>query len=412
MRSSFSLVPAVADTSQVGPLHNHIGGFAEALAKQAYANYTIDQKVRLLAELDQWLLRRRIQIEDLAEEHIDQFLRSRRNRGHGRGGDPSTLRSLLRTLREVKITSPPVEKRDASEFDDIQKRFTQYLIDERGLNPATVAWYVFETRTFLSARFGKGAISLDQLSSRDIAKYVLHHARSRRPRGVQRSVTALRGFLRFLQQRGDIATNLAGSVPRVANWSGGGLPKYLPASEVELLLESCNEQTDEGRRNRAILLLLARLGLRAGEVVHLTLDDIDWDVGELRIRGKGGRQDRLPIPADVGKALVTYIRYARPSCLSRRVFIRLNAPHQGLAGASNIAYVVRRALRRAGLRPSFSGSHLLRHSLATRMLRGGASLTEIGKILRHQLPSTTAIYAKVDLAALRALVRPWPGGEA
>src|SRR5207247_56427 len=149
-----------------------------------------------------------------------------------------TLRSLLRTLREVKITSPPVEKRAANAFDDIQKCFSEYLIDERGLNPATVAWYVFETRTFLSACFGKGSISLDQLSSQDIAEYVLHHARSRRPRGVQRSVTALRGFLRFLQQRGNVATNLAGSVPRVANWSGGGLPKYLPATEVELLLES------------------------------------------------------------------------------------------------------------------------------------------------------------------------------
>jgi len=365
-----------------------------------------------LAELDRWLLRRRIKIEALAEEHIEKFLRSRRNRGHGRGGDPSTLRSLLRGLREAKIIASPVAKRDANAFDDIQKCFSQYLIDDRGLNPATVAWYVFETRTFLSACFGKGSISLDELSSRDVAQYVLDCARSRSPRGVQRSITALRGFLRFLQQRGDIATNLAGSVPRVANWSGGGLPKYLPASEVELLLESCKGQTDEGRRNRAILLLLARLGLRAGEVVHLNLDDIDWDAGELRIRGKGGRQDRLPMPADVGKALATYIRYVRPSCLSRRVFIRLNAPHQGLAGASNIAYVVRWALRRAGLRPSFTGSHLLRHSLATRMLRGGASLTEIGKILRHQLPSTTAIYAKVDLAALRALAKPWPGGEA
>ena len=354
----------------------------------------------------------RSRLKTSREEHIEKFLRYRRDRGHGRGGDPSTLRSLLGTLREKEITSSPVAARDANAFDDIQTSFSQYLIDERGLNPATVAWYVFETRAFLSACFGKGSVSLGQLSSPDIVQYVLHRARSTSPRTAQRTVTALRSFLRFLQQRGDIATNLAGSVPRVANWSGGGLPKYLPAAEVELLLDSCNRQTAEGRRNRAILLLLARLGLRAGEVVHLTLDDIDWDAGELLIRGKGGRQDRLPIPADVGKAVATYIRSVRPSCLSRRVFIRLNAPHQGLAGASNIGYVVRRALRRAGLKPSFTGSHLLRHSLATRMLRGGASLTEIGKILRHQLPSTTAIYAKVDLAALRALAQPWPGGEA
>ena len=412
MNIPHSLAPTIPDKSPVGPLHTHIGGFAETLVKQGYSSYAIDQKIRLLADLDRWLIQRRLKIQDLAEEHIEKFLRCRRNRGHGRGGDPSTLRSLLGILRENRIISSPVVKRDANAFDDIQKHFGQYLIDERGLNPATVAWYVFETRTFLSACFGKGSVSLGQLSSRHIAQHVLHRARSTSPRGAQRTVTALRGFLRFLQQRGDIATNLAGSVPKVANWSAGDLPKYLPAAEVELLLDSCDGQTAEGRRSRAILLLLARLGLRAGEVVHLTLDDIDWDAGELLIRGKGGRQDRLPMPADVGKAVATYIRYARPSCLCRRVFIRLNAPHQGLAGASNVGYVVRRALRRAGLKPSFTGSHLLRHSLATRMLRGGASLTEIGKILRHQLPSTTAIYAKVDLAALRALAQPWPGGEA
>ncbi len=412
MNSPLFVVPSMPDTPRVGPLHTHIGSFTGTLAKQGYSSYAIDEKIRLLAQLDRWLLQRQIKIEDFAEEHIEKFLRYRRDRGHGRGGDRSTLRSLLGTLREEEITSSPVAARDANAFDDIQTSFSQYLVDERGLNPATVAWYVFETRAFLSACFGKGSVSLGQLSSPDIAQYVLHRACSTSPRTAQRTVTGLRSFLRFLQQRGDIATNLAGSVPRVANWSGGGLPKYLPAAEVELLLDSCNRQTAEGRRNRAILLLLARLGLRAGEVVHLTLDDIDWDAGEVLIRGKGGRQDRLPMPADVGKALATYIRYARPLCLSRRMFIRLNAPHQGLAGASNIGYVVRRALRQAGLKPSFKGSHLLRHSLATGMLRGGASLTEIGKILRHQLPSTTAIYAKVDLAALRALAQPWPGGEA
>lgn len=245
MNSPLSLAPTIQDRSPVGPLHTHIGNFAETLVKQGYSSYAIDLKIRLLAGLDRWLLQRRINIEDLAEEHIGRFLRCRRNRGHGRGGDPSTLRSLLRTLREAKIISSPVAKRDANAFDDIQKSFSQYLINERGLNPATVAWYVFETRTFLSACFGKGSVSLDQLSSLHIAQHVLHRARSMRPRGVQRTVTALRGFLRFLQQRGDIVTNLAGSVPRVANWNVGGLPKYLPAAEVELLLDSCNGQTAE-----------------------------------------------------------------------------------------------------------------------------------------------------------------------
>lgn len=410
MKSPLSLAGTVPVVAPVGPLYAHIASFAESLTKQGYSSYTKDQKIGLLVELDRWLLRRRIKIEDFAEEHLEKFLCNHPRRG--RRGDRSTLRSLLGKLREAKITSPPVVQRDENPVDGLQRIFKQYLLDERGLNPATVVWYLFETGKFLSESFGNDAISLDQLSSRHVAEYVLRRARSKTPRGVQRTATALRSFFRFLQQRGEVATNLAASLPRVANRSAAGLPKYLPPAEVELLLKTCQKPTAEGRRNRAVLLLLARLGLRAGEVVRLTLDDIDWDAGELLIRGKGGRQDRLPMPADVGQALATYIRYARPSCSCRRVFIRLHAPYQGLAGASNIGYIVRRALKQAGLKPSFTGSHLLRHSLATRMLRGGASLTEIGKILRHQLPSTTAIYAKVDLAALRALAQPWPGGEA
>jgi len=414
MKKTLPLVSAIRAIPQLCPLHNHIESFAEDWAKQGYSDYTIDQKVRLLTNLDGWLLRRQIKIEDFAEEHIETFLRYRRSHGHSRGGDRSTLRSVLGTLRATKITvtSLPTAICDANVIDNLQTRFRQYLIDERGLNAATITWYVSETRTFLLKCFGKRPASMAEISSRDVTQYVLHRARLTSPRTAQRTVTALRGFLRFLHQRGEIETNLASSVPRVANWTAAGLPKYLPAADVERLLDGCNGKTNEARRNRAILLLLARLGLRAGEVVHLTLDDIDWDAGELLICGKGGRHDRLPMPIDVGRALAAYIRYARPSCQSRRVFIRLNAPHQGLSGASNISFVVRQALKRVDLRPVFRGSHLLRHSLATRMLRAGASLTEIGKILRHELPSTTAIYAKVDLAALRALAQPWPGGEA
>jgi integrase len=190
------------------------------------------------------------------------------------------------------------------------------------------------------------------------------------------------------------------------------LPKYLPAQEVELLLESCDPKSLVQQRDHAILLLLARLGLRAGEIVQMTLEDIDWETGELTVRGKGGRADRLPMDREVGQALARYLRYGRPRCSSRRVFIRWHAPHRGLAGSAAIDAVVRRALKRAGLNPRLKGAHLLRHSLATRMIGRGASLSEIGQILRHQLPKTTALYAKVDLQALRALAQPWPGGEA
>ena len=181
--------------------------------------------------------------------------------------------------------------------------------------------------------------------------------------------------------------------------------------QVERLLKTCNRATPAGRRDYAVLLLLARLGLRAGEVVHMEFDDLDWESGELMVRGKSVRQDRLPIPKDVGAALAAYICDGRPRCSSRRVFLRLKAPQQGFTSSVAICDIVRRALVRAGLHPGRKGSHLLRHSLATTMLRGGASLAEIGEILRHQLPSTTEIYAKVDVASLRALALPWQGGE-
>jgi site-specific recombinase XerD len=223
-------------------------------------------------------------------------------------------------------------------------------------------------------------------------------------------VTALRSFLRFLYQRGDITSDLASALPSVANWRLSHLPKSLLPEQVERLLASCDRQTAIGRRDFAILLLLARLGLRAGEVVALTLEDLDWEAGAFTVHGKGNRREQLPLPEDAGDALVDYLRHGRPPCTSRRVFIRGRAPHQGFSSSVAVCDVVRRALVRAGLNPPFKGAHLLRHSLATSMLRGGASLGEIGDILRHCRPETTQIYAKVDLDALRALTPPWPGG--
>jgi integrase len=188
------------------------------------------------------------------------------------------------------------------------------------------------------------------------------------------------------------------------------LPRALSSEEVQHLLAHCERHTAVGRRNWAILLLLARLGLRAGEVVGLAFEDLDWEAGELRIRAHGGNSDRLPIPQDAGAALADYLRHARPACSSRRVFVRMRAPHRGFASSVAICCIVRRALERAGLNPAHKGAHLLRHSVATQMLRQGASLAEIGELLRHRSPQTTMIYAKVDLDLLRPLALPWPGG--
>jgi len=223
-------------------------------------------------------------------------------------------------------------------------------------------------------------------------------------------VTALRSFFRYLLHRGAIATDLAGCVPAVPNWSLSSLPRFLPAPTVEKLLKHCNRKTAVGRRNHAILLLLARLGVRAGEVINLSLDDIDWASGQITIHGKGGRSAPLPLPTDVGTALAAYLRRDRPPSASRRVFLRHRAPLTGFANPSTLSSIVRRALKQAGIESAHMGAHVLRHSLATSMLRNGGSLDEIGELLRHQSPNTTAIYAKVDVAALHTLALPWPGG--
>jgi len=197
----------------------------------------------------------------------------------------------------------------------------------------------------------------------------------------------------------------------VAGWSLSDIPKLLEPAQIQQVLDHCNLQTAIGFRDRAILLLLARLGLRAGEVAFLKIEDIDWEAGQITVHGKGGSSDQLPLPADLGKAIATYLQKGRPICSSRYVFVRARAPRRGFAGASAIDSVVRCALARAGIDSQRKGAHLFRHGLATQMLRQGGSLSEIGSILRHRDPNTTAIYAKVDLPALRELARPWTGGE-
>jgi len=223
--------------------------------------------------------------------------------------------------------------------------------------------------------------------------------------------TALRTFLRYLQLRGDIAIDLAVCVPSVANWRLSTLPKFLQPHQVQSVLDQCDRQTHRGQRDYAILLLLARLGVRACEVVTLTLDDINWNAAELTIQGKGARRAKLPLPHDVGEALARYLKQGRPSCSSRRVFIRLRAPLQGFANSIAISTIVARALKKAGVDSPCTGAHLFRHTLATQMLHQGASLEEISQLLRHQSFNTTTLYAKVDLTALRPIAQPWPGGN-
>ena len=299
--------------------------------------------------------------------------------------------------------------RDDSPLADILNRYEKHLRSERGLATATIINYLPFARKFLVDRFGDGPFTVREVRSSDISAFVLRHAQTMSCRRAQLMTTAFRSFFRFLFQNGELQSDLAASVPAVADWRLSTVPKYLIPDEVDRVLGSCDRQTSTGCRDYAILLLLARLGLRAGEIVALQLDDIDWRAGEILVRGKGLLHDRMPLPVDVGEALTSYLRVDRPPCKTRRVFVCMKAPRSGFAGPSTVTTIFRRALDRAGLHPAFKGAHVLRHSLATTMLRSGASMGEIGEVLRHRLPSTTEIYAKLDFEGLRSLAHPWPG---
>lgn len=393
-----------------GTLAPYIDGFAEFLGDEGYSPRTAEDKCSLVAHLGRWLDRREMTDKPLDEAVLDQFHASLRRSGYVRRGDVATGRQLLRYLRHLGYLPTPLPRNDRSPVDELTEDFGRFLSSERGLSPATLINYLPIIRSFLTGRSGRNTVRLDELHALDIQRFVQRYTQATSRRSAQLAVTALRSFLRYLRQRGEIASDLAGAVPSVACWSLSGLPKFLPATQVEQLLASCDRVTPVGNRDYAVLLLLARLGLRAGEVVTLTLDDLDWENGDILIRGKGKRLARLPLPPDVGAALVNYLRGVRPACSTRRVFIRMRAPLRGLTGPAAIDCIVCRALKRTGLTPKFKGAHLLRHSLATNLLRNGASLTEIGQLLRHRQPNTTQIYAKVDIESLRGIAMTWPGG--
>jgi site-specific recombinase XerD len=393
---------------QRNPLLVHVPPFAASLMECGYAATTMQSKLWLVVDLGQWLGRRGLAVADLDEQRIETFFAGRRRNGLPRRGDRTTVRQLLDHLRAHNVVQCVTPIRDESPLAAILDRYEKHLRSERGLATATIINYLPFAQKFLSDRFGEGPLLLKEVQPSDISGFVLRHARSMSCGRAQLMTTAFRSFFRFLFQHGELRVDLAPSIPTVADWRLSIIPKYLTPAEVARVLSSCDRHTATGRRDYAILLLLARLGLRAGEIVALQLDDIDWRSGEILVRGKGLLHDQMPLPVDVGEALAAYLRQDRPSCKIRRVFVCMEAPQRDFAGPSTVSTIVRRALGRAGLHPRFKGSHVFRHSLATSMIRSGASMGEIGEILRHRRPSTTEIYAKLDFEGLRLLAQPWP----
>jgi site-specific recombinase XerD len=402
--------PTTLERYRCGPLGAHLDSFADLLSAQGYSREAGMQKLRLFAFLSRWLEQNKLSIHQLDEQRIEQFRKTQRKRLRRQRQVQHTLTQLLCHLRRLRVVPdqqpPPTE----SPTERLVHDYGRFLAQERGLSQATLDNYLPVVRRFLAHAFGTGTLRLDQLGASTINGFILRDKSTFSPKRVQLTTSALRSFFGFLYLRGVLAAPLAASVPTVATWRFSELPQFLEPGQVRQILQCCDRSNACGRRDYAALLLLARLGLRAGELVHLCLEDINWSTGEIWVRGKSSREDRLPLPPDVGRALAGYLRKDRPACSCRRVFIRMKAPHVGFSTSVAVCDIVRRALHRARLQPGRKGAHLLRHSLATQMLRGGASLTQIGQILRHQLPQTTEIYAKVDLASLRALAQPWPGG--
>jgi site-specific recombinase XerD len=402
--------PSTIERLRQGPLSEYLDAYAAAVSEQGYARHSIGRQIVAIADFSRWLKHKHIAIEALDHQVVDRFLRLRRRQQRVGRGDSKALDRMLFMLRQKGIAKPcppPVADNVRSK---IAAEFRCYLLQELGRSPSTAKNYVPFIDRLLMERFQNRTPNLALLRAPDVTGFVIRHAHQLSPVRAGIMVTALRSFFRYLLHRGAIATDLAGCVPAVPNWSVSTLPRFLPTAVVEKLLNRCDRKTAVGRRNHAILMLLARLGLRAGEVIKLSLDDIDWDSGQITIHGKGGRSAQLPLPADVGTALAAYLRRDRPHSTSRRVFLRHRAPLTGFANPSTLSSIVRRALKHAGVESAHMGAHVLRHSLATSLLRRGGSLDEIGELLRHQSPNTTAIYAKVDVTALHTLALAWPGG--
>ena len=398
------------DTVQkLGVIGSYLDSFAAHLAACGYASTTVQSQLKLLGHFNEWLIRRRCDIHQLNDALVDTFVKSRKRGERLHRGNATTVHQFLAHLQargELAASAPVV---DQSPLGQLQRDYKQYLTTERGLAPVTVSDYVDVLRRFLTDRFGNGPLELGTLDVSTITTFVIRRAHTMSPRSAQGMVTAVRSICRFLQQRSAIDRDLAAGLPSVSDWRLATIPKYLTPEEVERVLQTCDRHTRVGRRNHAILLLLARLGLRAGEIIALELDDIRWRAGEILVRSsKRLPQDRLPLLAEVGEALATYLRRDRPPHVTRRVFLCMRAPRRGFAHPSTVSTIVQRALAQAGLSPALKGAHLFRHSLATRMLRHGASLPEIGLVLRHRTVQSTEIYAKVDVAGLRALAQPWP----
>lgn len=388
-----------------GPLVPYAAGFRAELETQGYRPNALSDQLRLMAHVSRWLASEGFAVEELTPDRIDAFLVARRRAGYALWCSAKGVAPLIAHLRQVGAVPVQEPSLHTTPAGQLLEHFRGYLVEERGLAAATVSSDLHVARRFLATRPQAAGLGLEELEASVVAEFVREECRHRSPGSARYVVAGLRAFLRFCHLTGRTPWPLVDAVPRIASCRLAALPRALDPAALAALLKSCDQRTTFGRRDFAVLTMLVRLGLRAGEVSVLRLEDIAWQEGELLVRGKGAKHERLPLPADVGEAIASWLRRGRPRCAAREVFTRIRAPHRKLT-AGGISGIVRAACGRAGI-PKVS-AHRLRHSAATEMLRAGAGLAEIGQVLRHRSILTTAIYAKVDRSSLRSLAKLWP----
>jgi integrase/recombinase XerD len=390
------------------PLGQYLDLYASQLEEQGYSSTTAYLLIRVAGGFSQWLKRKNIAIHFITNEVAIRYLSCRARSHRPSGSEAAALKRMLNILyEEGVIRKPIVVQTQANQFT---LEFASYLRDERALSESTIKRYTGIVSSFLNQRYLDGPVDLSNLRAKDVIFFVTKEATRIGTKSSRNVTNGLRSFLKYAEYQGHTSAALATSVPTVANWSDTGIPRALPAEQVEKIFNRCNRDTATGSRDYAILQLLARLGLRACEVAGLKLEDIDWTVSAIVVRGKGGKKKQLPLPAEVGKAIAEYLQNWRVQSLDRSVFLRHRAPIVGFSHPGAIGLIVGRALARAKIDCTTKGSHQFRHGLATEMLRRGSSLADIGEILGHASPRTTQIYAKVDIDSLRRLAISWPGG--
>jgi site-specific recombinase XerD len=389
----------------LGPLASHAAGFKESLADSGYTPLSAAVQLRLMAHVSRWLGAEDLEVRDLNEERVEDFLSARRKAGYTGLRTSEAMVPLLGFLRASGMVPSRVVVPASSAVEVLHASFSQYLLSERGLAASTAAAYVARIDRFLAGCAPDG--DLARLSAADVTRSVLEETVTRKEGSVQFFVVAVRTFLKFCSLEGLIEVDLSAAAPSITGRRQQVLPQGIKPEDASALLLSCDRSQTIGKRDHAVLLLLLRLGLRAIEVARLRLDDIDWRAGQMVIRGKGERQESLPLPAEVGESVAGYLQNGRPGSVNREVFLTVCAPLMELKRGS-VSLIVRRACVRAGITPM--GAHRLRHALACEMVAAGASLPEIGQVLRHRHLSSTTIYAKTDILQLRGLALQWPSG--